>query len=125
MLVLGTPRENSAGARYSQGKREVLALSSRSQGIWDHYPIPGPLSSGLGEKNNGQSNLSLPFQAWEVRTRINVHVGEKTRSWLPASFFLFPLSISTWGRMTTAGANQYEVKGGGAQAPPKTGSEII
>lgn len=61
-ILENLPRmENSAGARFSQGKREVLALSSRSQGIWDHYPIPGPLSSGLGEKT--MDKVISPFHS--------------------------------------------------------------
>eukprot|EP00069_Balaena_mysticetus_P001754 bmy_15666T0 len=61
--------ENSAGARCSQGKREELALSSRIS----CPPTPGPLSSCLGGKEQEwKSNLSLPFQGRDVRTRRNV-----------------------------------------------------
>ena len=113
--------ENSAGARRSQGKREELALSSRIS----CPPTPGPLSSCLGGKEQEwKSNLSLPFQGRDVRTRRNVQVGKKTCPWLPASFFLFPQFLHEGGECPLVEPNS--MRRGRERGPqlcfPNTGS---
>lgn len=101
--------ENSVGARYSQGKREELALNSRSQGIWDHYPIPVSLSSSLGEKETRMEKVMLPFHSKAGKSEpLMSTLGRKhALGCQPASFLLFPPSISTWRGGGEAGGNDH------------------
>lgn len=93
--------ENIADAGSSQGMRTELALSSRTLEYLGAPSYSWPLELPSGKKKKKKATMekeSLPFiprQRCQIQKKYAGQVGEKTCFGFPASFFLFPSSVST------------------------------